>query len=100
MKKINFKKVPCKMIDGKVKDFDMAELIGNGMYFSVTDIGKLRLAEKIYAGEDVELLEEDITLIQKIVENSDNMLAFAKLGALDYLTKIKESKNERLETGE
>lgn len=78
------------MIDGKVKDFDMAEVIGNGMYFSVTDIGKLKLAEKIYAGEDVDLGEDDIELISKIVEQSDNMLAFAKMGVLTYLKNLKQ----------
>lgn len=87
MKKINFKKVSCKMIDGTFKDYDMAKTIGNGLYFSVTDIEKLKLAEKIYAGEEVELSDDDCKLIATLVSSNEGLLAFAKQGVLELLNK-------------
>lgn len=55
MKKIDFRKVSVKNIDGEKKDVDVSKELGNQIFQSTGDLGELELAREIYKHGEVEV---------------------------------------------
>lgn len=65
MKKVNFKKVPVKNIDGTVESVDISKNLGNSMYIQGRSLEVVTLATKIWEKGEVELNEEEESILRE-----------------------------------
>ena len=95
MKKVDFSKIVVTDIEGKhymVKDgnetvpYDFAKILGNAMFYTGNDIRISELGQKIYHHEEVELTEEKIKTIRKII--NDGFVPFVLLSVNPQLDEI------------
>lgn len=64
MKKVNFKKVPVKNIDGTVESVDVSKNLGNSMYIQGRSLEVVTLATKIWEKGEVEINEEEESILR------------------------------------
>ena len=87
--KLDFGKVIVTGVDGKVIDNDnqlkLHQLLGNLIYTKTNDLNMLELAQKIYKGVPVELREEEVKEIRRVI--NENFLAFVRKPVMDYLDR-------------
>lgn len=69
MKKINFKAVPCEMVDGSVVEIDLSKELANIIYTNAKEVGEAVFAQDLYKEGEVELTEENIETIKKHYNN-------------------------------
>lgn len=86
IKKIDFTQV--KILDIKGDPIDMweaklHETIGNAVYNEATTIPLAEISKKIYAGEVVELRENEVTEIKQIIEKS--FIPLVKRQVIDFI---------------
>lgn len=65
MKKVNFKKVPVKNINGTVESVDISKNLGNSMYIQGRSLEVVTLATKIWEKGEVELNEEEESILRE-----------------------------------
>lgn len=65
MKKVNFKKVPIKNIDGTMASVDMSKNLGNSMYIQGRSLEVVTLATKIWEKGEVEINEEEESILRE-----------------------------------
>ena len=89
MKKGNFKDIKLQGVDNvTLEDAKVHELVRNRVYNFTKDVGRLELAQKIYAGNEVELRKTDIAEIKRLLDiPQSNLLAYTKKAVLDALEK-------------
>lgn len=75
MKKINFRTVPCEMVDGSIVEIDLSKELANLIYSQTKECGEAMFAQELYKNGEVELTEENIAIVKKYY---DNFLYFAK----------------------
>jgi hypothetical protein len=78
MKKVTFKRlrVPSDLKRTEFIECDVRKDLGNHIFRECSDLGMLKLAEKIYdSGDEVELNEEEATRLQNIIQHSGITLA-------------------------
>lgn len=69
MKKLNFKAVPTRDIEGNLEPRDISKELGNYIYRETSDLGELDLAQRIYKDGEVEVNENEIEIIRKYINN-------------------------------
>lgn len=82
-KKINFKKIMCENIEGKVLPFDISKDLGNLMYMRGMHIEEKDLGHTIYHQGEVELDEKQQQIVRQYMQNYPVVLREAVLKALE-----------------
>lgn len=70
MKKLNFKAVPTRDIEGNLEPRDISKELGNYIYRETSDLGELDLAQRIYKDGEVEVNDAEIEIIKKHIDNA------------------------------
>lgn len=88
MKKLNFKAVPCRDIEGNLEPRDISKELGNFIYRETSDLGELDLAQRIYKGGEIEASEEEIEIVRKYINGGYK--AFVKKAFEEMVSDIEE----------
>ena len=67
MKKLNFKAVPTRDIEGNLEPRDISKELGNFIYHGCAQRGELDLAQRIYKEGEIEASEEEIEIVRKYI---------------------------------
>lgn len=70
MKKLNFKAIPTRDIEGNLEPRDISKELGNYIYRETSDLGELDLAQRIYKDGEVEVNDDEIEIIKKYIDNA------------------------------
>ena len=70
MKKLNFKTIPTRDIEGNLEPRDISKELGNFIYRETSDLGELDLAQRIYRDGEVEVTDEEIEIIKKYIDSA------------------------------
>ena len=70
MKKLNFKTIPTRDIEGNLEPRDISKELGNYIYRETSDLGELDLAQRIYKDGEVEVTDEEIEIIKKYIDSA------------------------------
>lgn len=90
MKKIDFRKIELKNIEGKVTPYDISKELGNDIYNKTADIGELELARELYLKGDIEVDAIKAEILKKYV--SEGYKAFVKECLIPVLDEIINAK--------
>jgi hypothetical protein len=72
---------------------NLYKTIGNVIYKGTRDLGMLEIAREIYAGKDVNLADDEVAEVERVVSDpGSGVVAFARQAVLEYITKVKKSK--------
>lgn len=85
MKKVDFRKIVVKDIEGNETAMDIAKVMGNTIYNITPDLGELEFAQDIYKQGEVEVTEERAAMVRKYMD-AGQFFAYVKVavnGALD-----------------
>lgn len=88
MKKLNFKAVPCRDIEGNLEPRDISKELGNFIYRETSDLGELDLAQRIYKGGEIEASEEEIEIVRKYINGGYK--AFVKKAFEEMISDVQE----------
>lgn len=88
MKKLNFKAVPCRDIEGNLEPRDISKELGNYIYRETSDLGELDLAQRIYKDGEVEANESEIEIIRKYIDSGYK--AFVKKAFEEMVSDVQE----------
>lgn len=69
MKKLNFKVVPTRDIEGNLEPRDISKELGNYIYRETSDLGELDLAQRIYKEGEIEATDEEIEIVRKYINS-------------------------------
>lgn len=69
MKKINFRALPCEMVDGSIDEIDLSKELANLIYSQTKECGEAMFAQELYKNGEVELTEENEKTIRKYADN-------------------------------
>ena len=70
-KKINFRQIPVKNIEGKEQKVSISDLLGNQLYMEGQNIEECELGKKIYFTPDdeaTELDDKEVAIVRKTVQ--------------------------------
>lgn len=88
MKKLNFKAVPTRDIEGNLEPRDISKELGNYIYHETSDLGELDLAQRIYKDGEVEANESEIEIIRKYIDSGYK--AFVKKAFEEMVSDVQE----------
>lgn len=88
MKKLNFKAVPTRDIEGNLEPRDISKELGNYIYRETSDLGELDLAQRIYKNGEIEATGEEIEIIRKYINNGYK--AFVKKAFEEMVSDVQE----------
>lgn len=88
MKKLNFKSVPTRDIEGNLEPRDISKELGNFIYRETSDLGELDLAQRIYKDGEIEVNESEIEIIRRYINNGYK--AFVKKAFEEMVSDIEE----------
>jgi hypothetical protein len=88
MKKLNFKAVPTRDIEGNLEPRDISKELGNYIYRETSDLGELDLAQRIYKDGEVEANESEIEIIRKYIDSGYK--AFVKKAFEEIVSDVQE----------
>lgn len=88
MKKLNFKEVPTRDIEGNLEPRDISKELGNFIYRETSDLGELDLAQRIYKGGEIEASEEEIEIVRKYINGGYK--AFVKKAFEEMVSDVQE----------
>lgn len=88
MKKLNFKAVPTRDIEGNLEPRDISKELGNFIYRETSDLGELDLAQRIYKEGEIEASEEEIEIVRKYINSGYK--AFVKKAFEEMVSDIEE----------
>ena len=88
MKKLNFKAVPTRDIEGNLEPRDISKELGNYIYRETSDLGVLDLAQRIYKDGEVEANESEIEIIRKYIDSGYK--AFVKKAFEEMVSDVQE----------
>ena len=88
MKKLNFKQVPTRDIEGNLEPRDISKELGNYIYRETSDLGELDLAQRIYKDGEVEANESEIEIIRKYIDSGYK--AFVKKAFEEMVSDVQE----------
>ncbi|WP_276878999.1 hypothetical protein [Bacteroides heparinolyticus] len=93
MKKIDFRKIKVKDIEGKETIMDLSKNIGNSIFNNTPDIGEYEFSKDIYLNGEVEITEERAAIVRKYMEVGVNING----EKFPYLAYVKVAVNEALD---
>lgn len=68
-KKINFRQIPVKNIEGKEQKVSISDLLGNQLYMEGQNIEECELGKKIYFAEgEIELDEKECKIVVQFAQ--------------------------------
>jgi len=68
-KKINFRQIPVKNIEGQEQKVSISDLLGNQLYMEGQNIEECELGKKIYFAEgDIELDEKECKIVVQFAQ--------------------------------
>jgi len=76
MKKIDFRKIEVKNIEGKKSTLDLSKELGNAIYQKTADLGELELARSIYKDGEVEITAGQAAILNRYI--CESFLAFVQ----------------------
>ena len=83
MKKVNFKKIAIKDIEGREQKVDVSQMLGNQLYMEGQNIEECELGKRIYFAEgDVELSEKEIAIVKQFTNRYSYLVRTALEKAL------------------
>lgn len=82
----DFRKLPLENIIGEIEEQDLSKAIANCYYNRTADIGQLDKARTIYYKGQVELTDEECSLLERFVLTSD-LPAVVQVGVQKILGK-------------
>lgn len=88
MKKLNFRAVPTRDIEGNLEPRDISKELGNYIYRETSDLGELDLAQRIYKDGEVEANESEIEIIRKYIDSGYK--AFVKKAFEEMVSDVQE----------
>lgn len=88
MKKLNFKAVPCRDIEGNIEPRDISKELGNFIYRETSDLGELDLAQRIYKNGEIEATDEEVEVIRKYINSGYK--AFVKKAFEEMVSDVQE----------
>ena len=91
--KVKFDKIPCEMIDGSVVECDLTKSIAEYIFKNAVNIEMHELALKMNKYEEIELTKEIVESLPVIVEQTPNMVMFAKIGFKKWFTDVTDRYN-------
>lgn len=93
MKKIDFRKIIVKDIEGKETSMDLSTKIGNSIFNNTPDIGEYEFSKEIYMNGEVEITEERAAIVRKYMDMG------VQVGSevYPYLAYVKVAVNEALD---
>lgn len=91
-KKIDFRKIKCRNIEGDVQELDISKTLGNRIYSETGDLGELDLAQRIYRLGETEVTEEEVKTVRKYLKQG--FKAFIQKGFEQSLKDGEEMEDE------
>ena len=83
MKKVNFKKIAIKDIEGREQKVDVSQMLGNQLYMEGQNIEECELGKRIYfATGDVELTDKEIAIVKQFTNRYSYLVRTALEKAL------------------
>jgi hypothetical protein len=68
-KKINFRQIPVKNIEGDEQTVSLSDLLGNQLYMNGQNIEECELGKKIYFAEgEIELDEKEVDIVLQFTQ--------------------------------
>ena len=68
-KKINFRQIPVKNIEGQEQTVSLSDLLGNQLYMNGQNIEECELGKKIYFAEgEIELDEKEVDIVVQFTQ--------------------------------
>lgn len=86
MKKIDFRKIEIKNIEGKKSTLDLSKELGNVIYQKTADLGELELARNIYKNGEIEVDAGQATILNKYIR--EGFLTFVQESICPVLDEI------------
>lgn len=81
---MNFANIQLKDIEGRDVPHELNKVVGNLIYIGTKDLGFLDKAQAIYRGEDVELTDDELKEVRRVIDASQ-LSAFARKAIIDSL---------------
>ena len=69
IKKVNLEKVTVVMLDGTSQKFEFAKQFAQGIFSNTTDIAEHAFAVDLYKNPEIEVTEENKTIINKYLDS-------------------------------
>ena len=91
MKKIDFRKIEVKNIEGKNSTLDISKELGNAIYKNTPDLGELDFAQELYKKGEVDVDDNKAAIIRQYMDVAQ-FFAFVKTGVNKELDSINAKK--------
>ena len=83
MKKVDFRKITLKNVEGEEMSVDFSKQLGNQMYMQGQNIEECELGKRMYFDGEVELSEKDIEVVKRFVAGYPYVSRTAVMDAID-----------------
>ena len=87
---VDFKTVEVRTLEGEILP-DIHKTVGNLIYRFTKDLGMVAVAEKIYAGETVDLDKTELQEVERLLSNPQSgLFAFVRKALGDYVQTLRK----------
>lgn len=83
MKKVDFRKITLKNVEGEEMSVDFSKQLGNQMYMQGQNIEECELGKRMYFDGEVELKDKDIEVVKRFVAGYPYVSRTAVMDAID-----------------
>lgn len=83
MKKVDFRKITLKNVEGEEMSVDFSKQLGNQMYMQGQNIEECELGKRMYFDGEVEMNEKDIEVVKRFVAGYPYVSRTAVMDAID-----------------
>lgn len=87
-KKFDFTKIKIETIDRTTQEVDASKVIGNTIYYGVTDIAMTDIGREIYEKGSVELDSDQVQYFRQILLSNNSLTGVLKSGLEKFLLMI------------
>lgn len=83
MKKVDFRKITLKNVEGEEMSVDFSKQLGNQMYMQGQNIEECELGKRMYFDGEVEMNKENIEVVKRFVAGYPYVSRTAVMNAID-----------------
>ena len=83
MKKVDFRKITLKNVEGEEMSVDFSKQLGNQMYMQGQNIEECELGKRMYFDGEVEMNEKNIEVVKRFVASYPYVSRTAVMDAID-----------------
>lgn len=83
MKKVDFRKITLKNVEGEEMSVDFSKQLGNQMYMQGQNIEECELGKRMYFDGEVEMNEKNIEVVKRFVAGYPYVSRMAVMDAID-----------------